>query len=91
MCDSLFEIFMALKLQGKQGSSCKLEIIMPPSEEASFNAALITVRAARRSVVGVKGLCGCRISNRLRLRCLKWMWRMQMLRWLLTRWQSGSW
>ena len=52
----MFEIFMALKLQGKQGSSCKLEIIMPPSEEASFREALLTVRAARwrRSVVGVK-------------------------------------
>ena len=91
MGDSLFEIFMALKLQAKQGSSCKLEIIMPPSEEASFRRTLLTVRAARRSVVGVKGLCGCRISTRLRLRWLEWMWRMRMLRWLQTRWQSESW
>ena len=45
-CVSLFEIFMALTLQGKEGSGCKLEIIMPPSEEASFRKTLLRVRAA---------------------------------------------
>ena len=50
----MFEIFMALTLQGKEGSSCKLEIIMPPSEEASFRETLLRVRVA------VAALChGC--------------------------------